>query len=138
MNFLLIYFYFISAAISTDTVTLSISVDNIKSIEGNIEIGIFRKEDTFLGKGDAYKTYTIEVLESTETITIKNLPKGDYAVTMYHDKNSDGICNRNFIGMPKEPYAFSKNFRPKFSAPTFEDCKFSLVEDRTMSISLIH
>lgn len=138
MNFILIYFYFISAAFSTDTVTLNISVDNIKSIKGNIEIGVFRKEDKFLEKGQAYKTYNIEVLKSTETIIIKNLPKGDYAISMYHDENSDGICNRNFIGLPKEPYAFSNNFKPKFSAPTFEDCKFSLDKDRKISISLLH
>ena len=138
MNFIYICFYFISTAFSSDTVSLQVSVENIKSIKGNIEIGVFNKGDRFLEKGQAYKFYSIKVLESTEVITIKNLPKGDYAVSLYHDKNSDGICNRNFVGMPKEPYGFSNNFKPKFSAPAFEDSKFSLVEDHKLRIRLLH
>jgi len=69
-------------------------------------------------------------------LVINDLPKGDYAISMYHDKNADGKCNLNFLGVPTEPYGFSNNFRPKFSAPTFTDCQFNLNTNETLKIKL--
>ena len=46
--------------------------------------------------------------------------------------------NRKFIGIPKEPYAFSNNIRPKLSKPTFEECKFLLENNLAMQITLGH
>ena len=89
-------------------------------------------------KDGVAKNYTIKINESTETIIISDLPKGEYAISLYHDENSDNECNRNFLGIPKEGYGFSNNVKPKFSAPTFEDCKFSLSSDRTIDIKLIN
>ncbi len=138
MNTIFLFFYLLFPQSTTETVNLSITVENINSQKGSIEIGLFNTHERFLEKNQAYKRYSIKVTKSSETINIKDLPVGDYAVSLYHDKNSDGECNRNFFGIPKEPYAFSNNFRPKFSAPKFEDCKFSLTQDHNISIRLIH
>ena len=64
----------------------------------------------------------------------KQSPK---AFFLYHDENSDGICNRNMLGSPKEGYGFSNNIKPKPSAPSFKDCKFSLTENTVLDIALI-
>lgn len=55
---------------------------------------------------------------------------------LYHDKNADGELNRNFLGIPKEPFAFSNNVKPKFSKPVFEECKFSLEQNLVLHVSL--
>ncbi|QFZ55335.1 DUF2141 domain-containing protein [Oceanihabitans sp. IOP_32] len=44
--------------------------------------------------------------------------------------------NRNLIGIPKEPFGFSNNMKPKFAKPTFEECKFSLTENIELQIKL--
>ena len=113
------------------------TIENINSIEGYIKIGIFDKEEFFLKKGKAFKKYSIKVTKNSETIVIDNLPKGNYAISLYHDKNSDGICNLNILGIPKEPYGFSNNFKPRFTAPDFNDCKFELLKDLSIAIKLI-
>ena len=82
--------------------------------------------------------YKIAVEDNIETIVIDDLPIGEYAFILYHDKNSDGKMNRKFIGIPKEPYAFSNNIRPKLSKPAFEECKFLLENNLAMQISLGH
>lgn len=117
---------------------LSLSIQNIEEVKGTIEVGVFDKADGFLEKGKAIKNYSIPVKEKTVTYTIKDLPEGEYAISLYQDVNSDGKCNRNFIGIPKEPYAFSTNFKPKFSAPKFKDCSFSLTKNKTLNIDLIN
>ncbi len=121
-----------------DTKELTLTINNIKHLKGTIEIGVFSNGERFLEEGQAYKTISVAVSGNSQTVVIKNLPKGNYAVSLYHDKNSNGKCDRNFLGIPKEPYAFSNNFKPKFSAPTFKDCEFLLVSNHSMEISLIH
>ncbi|OBX23665.1 MULTISPECIES: DUF2141 domain-containing protein [Bizionia] len=137
MNIFFAYFSIIFGFLSTDAPKLTINIQNIEKIQGHIIIGIYNAEEGFLEKDSEIKHYKLTVKENVESLVIDDLPKGDYAISMYHDENSDGICNLNFIGIPKEPYGFSNNFKPKFSAPKFVDCKFSLIEDQVMNIKLV-
>jgi len=134
--FLVIYLFLSSP--STEVHTLTVTVHNIKSMEGTIEIGLFNTDGKFLERDQAYRGISVEINSSSETVVIENLPAGTYAISLYHDKNSNGICDRNFMGIPKEPYAFSNNFKPKFSAPNFEDCSFDIASDHSLTIELIN
>lgn len=115
---------------------LKLSISNISTIDGYINIGIFNSNTDFLKKGKAFRNFSIKVTKSVESIVIDDLPKGNYAISLYHDKNSDGICNLNLLGIPKEPYGFSNNFKPRFSAPVFDDCKFVFHKDLNLTIRL--
>ncbi len=107
-------------------------------MEGELIIGLFNNGERFLEEGQAYLSISKKVTGDSEIVVFKNLPPGTYAVSMYHDKNSNGKCDRNFFGIPKEPYGFSNNFKPKFSAPTFEDCAFNLSSNESLTINLIN
>lgn len=137
MNTLFIYFSFLLGFLSHENPQLTLNIENIESLEGQIIIGIYNTEKGWLEKDSEIKQFRVPVNNNTERLVITDLPKGDFAISMYHDKNSDGICNLNFIGIPKEPYGFSNNFKPKFSAPKYEDCKFSLTKDHVLSIKLV-
>lgn len=136
MNYLIIIFYLFVANPTTEKSSLTITVSNIESLKGTLEIALFDKSERFLEEGQALKSVSVKVERTSETIVIKDLPKGTYAISMYHDKNSDGKCNLNFFGIPTEPYAFSNNFRPKLSAPTFKDCEFALSSNKKLTIEL--
>ena len=138
MNYLILFFAFLFINAPTKTSELTLTINNIKNIEGTLEIGLFNDGEHFLESGHAFRSVSVEVKSNSETIVIKDLPQGTYAISLYHDENSNGICDRNFVGIPKEPYAFSNNFRPKFSKPTFADCKFDLGSDPSMEIKLIN
>lgn len=138
MNILILYLSFLTSFFGNDNPKLTINVQNIKSLKGEIIIGVFNVDKDFLKEGVAIKNYTIAIDEATETIVINDLPKGEYAVSLYHDENSDNECNRNFLGIPKEAYGFSNNVKPKFSAPSYKDCKFLLLDNKVMDIVLRH
>ncbi|MBK6978861.1 MAG: DUF2141 domain-containing protein [Cytophagaceae bacterium] len=59
-------------------------------------------------------------------LNITELPQGDYAIAVYHDLNGNFNLDKNVFGYPSEPFGFSKNFKPRFSAPDFNDCKISI------------
>ena len=102
-----------------------------------VEIAIFNDSKTFILKGKEYKTNSKVVTNDSIVFVFKDLTKDNYAVSIYHDINSDKECNLNFIGIPKEPYGFSNNFKPKFSKPTFNDCKIELNENKAITIKLL-
>ena len=64
------------------------------------------------------------------------LPEGHYAITAYHDINSNKILDKTFIGLPNEPYGLSNNFRPTISVPTFDDCKVKVENQTTITVRL--
>ena len=134
---LLLCLSLITGFVTNQNYKLTIEIQNIEVVKGNIRIGVFNTNETFLKEGSTFKSYVIPVNDTTETIVIDDLPKGEYAFILFHDKNSDGKLNRNFLGIPKELFAFSNNVKPKLAKPTFEECKFSLEKDRVMHIKLI-
>lgn len=138
MNSIFLYITFISGLFSVENPQLTLKISNIEKMQGEIIIGVFNQDKNFLKEGFAIKNYKIKVEKNTAVINITDLPKGEYAITMYHDENSDNECNRNFLGIPKESYAFSNNFKPKFGPPTFKDCKFELSENKTLNIKMIN
>ena len=122
---------------SSQTYNLTLTITNIKNIKGEIKIAVYNNKYTFPHKKEEYKTFTIPVIANSEVFTIKDLPKGEYAIALYQDKNSDGKCNTDFWGIPEEGYGFSKNYRPKLFAPSFSDCKVDLTYNMPMTIKLI-
>ncbi len=138
MKCILILFGLVATLIPTNNPKLTIKISNIEKLQGEIKVGVFNKETNFLKDGSAIKNYTIKVKKDSETLVITDLPKGEYAISMYHDTNSDNKLNTNFIGIPKEPYGFSNNVKPKMSAPKYHECKFDLAESTTLHIKLLN
>ena len=134
-HILLIYFIIISYFGYSQTYNLTVTVTNIKKLEGNIIVSIYNKTSDFPHKGE-FQSFSSVVNKFSETVIIKNLPEGEYAIATFHDDNSDGECNTNFLGFAKEGYGFSKNVKPKLSAPSFDDCKIDLSNNKTIIIEL--
>ncbi|RKD90827.1 DUF2141 domain-containing protein [Mangrovibacterium diazotrophicum] len=117
---------------------LTIEVTNIKKHQGQIRVGVFDGARFFLEKGREFKVDTKNVEGDTVVFVFTNMTSGEYAVCLFHDEDSDGECNLNFLGIPKEPYGFSNNIRPTLSRPSFEECKIHLDQDRKEKIKLLY
>jgi uncharacterized protein (DUF2141 family) len=116
---------------------LTITISNIKNLEGKkIQMGVFTKDGNF-PDDKSLKNFFSKAVTSTVKIEIE-IPYGEYAIALYHDINNNGKLDKNMFGIPKEPYAFSQNFKPSMSAPDFDDCKFTFSEkNNSISIQLI-
>lgn len=136
---LLTYLLLLTTSFTTsDNPILTVEISNINKIQGAVKVAVFNTDKNFLAKDSAIRNYSIAVKSAFKEIVISDLPKGDYAIAIYHDVNSDDVCNLNFIGIPKEPYGFSNNFRPRFAAPKFSDCKISLIKNQTVHIKMVN
>ncbi len=114
----------------------TIVVNNIEEIKGRILIGIFEKEEDYPKEDRMFRALAIKVDANAVSGSVR-LPKGEYAVALFHDENDDEICNTNWIGIPREAFGFSNNIRPFFSLPAFDKVKVNVVQDKKIEISLM-
>ena len=117
--------------------SLTVNISNISKAKGNLEIGIFNTKKGFLKEGNQYLKKKIKVAGNTLSHTFENLPKGNYAVAVFHDENQNNKCDTNLIGIPTEGFGFSNNFRPKISAPSFEQTKVLVDNKKSIHIKLL-
>lgn len=91
---------------------------------GTVRIALMKKCEKF----PECKPANTAIIEAKNTAhqTSFTVEPGDYAIAVYHDVNANGQLDKKVFGIPKEPYGFSNNFRPRFSAPTFGDCKITV------------
>lgn len=66
--------------------------------------------------------------------TFTEIPSEDYAIAIFHDSNTNGRLDQNFLGIPKEGYGFSENATALMSTPAFKKAKFTLSRTYTSEI----
>lgn len=112
-------------------INLEVNISGIHSHNGKIFIGVYDSKEKF---GDIKNVVDGIVIEATQSQIshIFNLPKGIYAVAVFHDENNNGKLDKNMIGFPKEGYGFSS----KNNKLGFSNARFHLVENKTMLINL--
>jgi uncharacterized protein (DUF2141 family) len=54
----------------------------------------------------------------------QGIAPGRYAVSVFHDENSNGKMDTNFIGIPKEGVGASNDAKGRFGPPKFEAAAF--------------
>jgi len=113
---------------SADTITaqvpLTLLISNLTSATAPVIVGVYGTENKFPDPNDQMRVYKFTPDSISFKAQITDLPFGDYALAIYQDVNSNGKIDKNVIGIPTEPYAFSNNYRPTIKAPGFKNCQF--------------
>ena len=127
---------FINASAFGQSSKLKIEICGFEKIEGKVSIGLFNKPENFPKRSENNFGVHLEICDSCVVHTFTNLEKGEYAIAVYHDENSNGKLDRNFIGMPSEDYVLSNYATGTFGPPSFEDAKISLADSLELVLDL--
>ena len=120
------------------TKPLTVVIENLASASAPVEVSIYGTENKFPSPKDQLKTFRFTPTDTTLTAELKGIGHGSYAIAAYQDLDSDGKISTNILGVPKDPYGFSNNYRPKLKAPSFDDCSFDYDEsNNTITIRMI-
>lgn len=107
-------------------ISINVTVPKVSSNNGLVYFALFNSKESFTQR-DAYQLAQGEILDGKTEIQFSNIPKGLYAITCYHDVNSNQSLD--FDGyMPIEDYGSSNNPQA-FGPPQFEASKFEVLED---------
>ncbi|WP_081869913.1 DUF2141 domain-containing protein [Endozoicomonas numazuensis] len=107
---------------------LKLIITNIRNNKGIIYGAIFDNKDVFETADYEQAAIQFEIKpEATGVEQSFNLPKGDYAVFVFHDENKNmDLDSKGMI--PTEGYAYSQN-SGRNDLPSFADAKFRLNDD---------
>ena len=114
--------------------TVIVKVTGLRSEKGQVKIAVFNSPEKWLGEKPVYSS-TIDVDSQSVTWKLNDVPYGDYGIAVLHDENKNGKMDKNFLGIPQEPYGFSNNVRVTFGPPTWEKSKF-VVKGPTTEVSI--
>ncbi|WP_454891479.1 DUF2141 domain-containing protein, partial [Alloprevotella tannerae] len=77
-----------------------------------------------------------DVTGATCTVTFTDLPKGEYAIAIFHDENGNGTMDFGKMGIPIEKFGFSNDAKCVMAPPAFEDAKIVFEKDAESTINL--
>ncbi|CAL2064630.1 DUF2141 domain-containing protein [Tenacibaculum sp. 190524A05c] len=120
------------SAYAQDAQTITVTVSNATSNTGTIKFGLHNK-DTFMRK-NPIQVAESKIEDGKCKIFFENVPAGEYAITCFHDKNSNGKMDFQSNGMPLEDYGASNNVM-NFGPPQYDDAKFTIT-DKDVSLDI--
>ena len=116
------------------SLTLTIEVASFENTKGVLRVCVTDQKDDFLKSCAFSKIVTVE--DDTVSLKIENIEEGNYAVSVYHDENNNGILETGGVfGIPLEPYGFSNNPNMTFG-PSYKKSVFKMTSDKNISIKL--
>ncbi|MBH9553751.1 DUF2141 domain-containing protein [Inhella gelatinilytica] len=111
---------------SAQAATLELTIEGLKASEGQLLVAVFDRPEVWL-RGAALKGARVKVEGRSLTVVIDDLPDGaEVAVSAVQDLNGNGRMDRNAVGMPMEPYGFSRDAAGSFGPPSFEAAKITV------------
>ena len=114
--------------------SIIIKVDGLKKAEGSIAALLFNTEVGFPDNPkSAFASAEVRVIDSNPTLIFSNLPPGKYAVSLIHDVNDNKDLDKNFVGIPIEPFGFSGNKSLFTGLPKFDDAAIVINKDQVES-----
>lgn len=121
-----------TAGASAFAAELAVTVHNIEQNKGTVHFVIYDRANWMSADPEKFagaKSVDLAGHEDEGPLTATiDLEPGKYAAFVYHDLNANFEFDKNFVGIPKEPYAFSQDF-DKRKRPGFDECSFVVGAD---------
>lgn len=114
--------------------TLRMEIKGVASTQGQVSAALYTDQNSFLKFDKVFKAVSAKAVKGVTTLIVKNIPDGNYAVAVFHDKNGNGKLDTNMLGIPKEPVAFSNAKMKTFGPPKFSECAFEITKDTDITI----
>lgn len=96
-------------------------------------IALYDDANSFPSKPEkALRNLRRKIKAGTVVVSLKAIPRGEYAISAFHDENANGKLDTNFIGIPKEALGCSNNAKGVMGPPKWKDARFK-VADKAVS-----
>ena len=113
-------------ALSQDAATLTIHIDGVAP-QGIVRLGLYDQAAYPDDKSEPVASADVQAVAGQTIVTLENITPGTYAIQLFQDLNSNGKMDTGFLGVPKEPYGFSRDAKPILSKPDFNRVKFEVI-----------
>jgi len=113
------------APLPVPAATLTIHIENV-SQGGVVRLGLYDAIGYRDDKAKPVASADVSAVAGETVIVLHDVPPGTYAIETYQDINSNDKMDMTWLGLPLEPYGFSRDAHPVLSKPSFSKVKFAL------------
>lgn len=99
---------------------LTVVVSGVTKAEGRVMVALFNDPAGF-PRGKVLNGQMVPAKPGQVEVVFKDLAPGSYAVSAYQDLNGNQRLDANMVGMPTEPFGFSRDAKWQFGPPKFDD-----------------
>src|SRR5262249_52423123 len=111
---------------------IQVDIDGLHSDRGQVLCALFSSPADFPKKADKAGAHAkSEISNRHATCEFQSVPPGTSAVSVFHDENSNGKLDTNFMGIPREGVGASNNAKGRFGPPKFPAAAFQHASGRT-------
>ncbi len=118
--------YVIQPAVVTHG-TISVNMVGFRNEKGRAQVALFRSDKGFpFNAKYAVMVRTASINNASASVIFTDVPTGEYAISAFHDENSNAEFDRNWLFLPAEGYGTSNNTAGFWGPGGYTDSKFLL------------
>lgn len=107
--------------------SINVEVSGLRSNAGEMRVNLYDSKDGFPSEPQkAVMTLVTKIENNVAKVVFKDIPFGDYAISVLHDENGNKKMDLNWLMIPKEGIGASNNPKGSFGPPSFSDARFRL------------
>lgn len=104
---------------------IHVEIGGLRNDKGQVLCALYSSADGFPKKGDKPLGHAKSLISGGHAVCeFPDVAIGTYAVSVFHDENSNGKLDTNFMGIPREGVGASNNAKGHLGPPTFDAAAF--------------
>lgn len=104
---------------------IQVAVGGLRSDKGQIMCALYASAEGFPKDGDKALAHASSPIANGRGVCdFAGIRPGVYAVSVFHDENSNGKLDANWMGIPREGVGASNDAKGRFGPPNFDDAAF--------------
>jgi uncharacterized protein (DUF2141 family) len=104
---------------------IHVEIGGLRNDKGQVLCAIYSSADGFPKQGDKALAHAKSSISAGQAVCeFPGLKAGTYAISAFHDENSNGKLDTNFMGIPREGVGASNNAKGHFGPPRFDAAAF--------------
>jgi uncharacterized protein (DUF2141 family) len=110
---------------------IQVEIVGMRSDKGQVVCALFSSAGDFPKKTDKAVARSMSVITNRHAVCeFPGVAPGTYAVSVFHDENSNGKLDTNFMGIPREGVGASNDARGHLGPPKFDSAAFRFAGGR--------
>jgi uncharacterized protein (DUF2141 family) len=110
---------------------IHVEIGGLRNDKGQVFCALFSSFDGFPKKSEKAIARVNSAISGKQAVCeFFGIAPGMYAVSVFHDENSNGKLDTNFIGIPREGVGASNGAKGHLGPPTFDAAAFHFSGDR--------
>jgi uncharacterized protein (DUF2141 family) len=113
---------------------LTIRIENLSPAGGILRLGLYDRARYPDDNSRPVASADVPAAGHELLVTLRGIAPGSYAIETFQDINANGKMDMTWLGLPEEPFGFSRDIRPHLSKPAFGQVAFTLVPGENMQV----